>query len=56
MTLSRLKELGIEPLMYSRLKDDNLIALESLEKGTKYVEESLVMDENKKIKMRIKVK
>ena len=48
--LQTLKEIGVEVLMYSRLIDDILIALESLEKGTKYVDGKLVIDENKKIK------
>ena len=30
--LRKLKEMGVEILMYSRLKDDILVALESLEK------------------------
>ena len=47
--LDRLKTLGIETLLYSRLKDDILIATESLDKGTRFVNEELVKDEEMKI-------
>ena len=47
--LEKLKTIGIEPLVYSRLKDDILIALEPLEKGTKYMEGKLINDAEKKV-------
>ena len=40
--LEKLKSIVMDPLLYSRLKDDILIAIESLEKGTKYVDGQLV--------------
>ena len=33
--LGNLKIIGIEPMVYSGLKDDILVAIEALEKGTK---------------------
>ena len=47
--LDKLKTFGILPLVYSRLKDDILIALEALEKGTIFKEGKLFMDEDKKV-------
>ena len=47
--LEKLKTIGIKPLVYSRLKDDILIALEPLEKGTKYMEGKLINDAEKKV-------
>ena len=47
--LGKLKIIGIEPLVYSRLKDDILIAIEALEKGTKYINGKLINDAEKKI-------
>lgn len=43
----KLKMLGIKLLLYSRLKDDILIATECLEKGTKFSQGKLVLDEQK---------
>ena len=47
--LTKLETLGMVPLVYSRLKDDILIAIEALEKGTKYVEGHLIIDDIKKL-------
>ena len=47
--LEKLKTIGMEPLVYSRLKDDILVAIEALEKGTQYIEGKLVNDAEKKI-------
>ena len=47
--LEKLESLGINPLVYSRLKDDILIAVESLEKGTKFVNGNLIKDDEKKV-------
>ena len=45
--LKKLKSLNMNPLVYSRLKDDILIAIVSLEKGTTYINGELVVDEEK---------
>ena len=45
--LDKLKAIGIDPLVYSRLKDNILIALESIEKGSNYENGKLVIDESK---------
>ena len=47
--LTKLETLGMVPLVYTRLKDDILIAIEALEKGTKYVEGHLIIDDIKKL-------
>ena len=47
--LEKLKTIGIKPFVYSRLKDDILIALEPLEKGTKYMEGKLINDAEEKV-------
>ena len=47
--VGKLKIIGIEPLVYSRLKDDILVAIEALEKGTKYIKGKLINDAEKKI-------
>ena len=47
--LNKLKTLGMVPLVYSRFKDDILIAIEALEKGTKYVEGNLIIDDKQKL-------
>ena len=47
--LEKLKSVGIESLMYSRLKDDILIITESLEKGTKFEDDKLVFDASKRM-------
>ena len=47
--LDKLKMVGILPLVYSRLKDDILIALEALEKGTVFVDGKLTIDEKRKM-------
>ena len=45
--LDKLKDIGIDPLVYSRLKDDILIALDSIEKGSKYESGKIIIDEDK---------
>ena len=45
--LDKLQVLGLNPLVYSRLKDDILIAIEAIEKGTKLVDDKLVCDTEK---------
>ena len=47
--LVELEKYGMVPDIYSRFKDDIQIAVESLEKGSKIVDNKLVIDENKKI-------
>jgi hypothetical protein len=42
------KTVVIELLVYSMLKDDILIVTEALEKGTKFINEKLVIDAKKK--------
>ena len=46
--LEKLSQLGIKPLVYSRLKDDILISTASLEIGTRYSNGSLIFDDDKK--------
>ena len=41
---------GMTPAIYERFKDDITLMLESLEKGLKYVDGKLVMDEVKELK------
>ena len=45
--LDKLKSVGIQTLMYSRLKDDILIITESLDRGTKFEDDKLVFDATK---------
>ena len=46
--LQKCKSIGINITMYSRFKDDIFISASSLEKGTKLVDEQLVIDDDKK--------
>ena len=48
--LKKLKQLGIEIFVYERFKDDITIVVESLEAGTKYEDDSIVNDPEKKIR------
>ena len=45
--LEKLKSLNLVPELYSRFKDDIAVVIESLEKGSKLVEERIVIDEIK---------
>ena len=45
--LEKLKTFGLKPLVYSRLKDDILLAIEAFEKGTKLIDNELIFDEEK---------
>ena len=45
--LLKLENLNMKPLVYSRFKDDILIAIVSLEKGTRYSKGKPVLDETK---------
>jgi hypothetical protein len=47
--LMKLKNLGIEPEVYERFKDDIDVVTESLEKGSKFLDGRIVIDEEKKI-------
>ena len=47
--LIELKKYRMIPEVYTRFKDDIEIAIESLEKGSKLVEDKIVIDEDKKI-------
>ena len=46
--LKELEKVKINPNLYTRFKDDIEIAVESLEKGCKLVEENIVIDDTKK--------
>ena len=46
--LEKLKSLGISPEIYERFKDDITMMLEVIEKGTKFEDGQLVVDEGKK--------
>ena len=46
--LKKLKTLGIHPALYERFKDDITILLESLDKGTIFKRDELIIDEVKK--------
>ena len=46
--LKKLKNVGIEPKIYTRFKDDINICTESLEKGSKLVNDKLIIDEEKR--------
>jgi hypothetical protein len=46
--LEKLKRLNMVPELYNRFKDDIDIVIESLEKGTRLLEE-IVVDESKKL-------
>ena len=47
--LAKLKTYKLIPEIYTRFKDDIEIAIESLEKGSKIVEDKIVVDETKKL-------
>ena len=47
--LKKLKELGIDPVIYERFKDDITIVVESIEAGTKYENNTLEIDLKKKV-------
>ena len=48
--MKKMFAVGVTPALYERFKDDITLMLESLEKGLKYVDGKLVMDEDKKLK------
>ena len=45
--MKELKKLNIEPMVYTRFKDDIEVVMESIEKGTKWEEGKLVNDDDK---------
>ena len=47
--LAKLKVYKMIPEIYTRFKDDIELAMESLEKGSKLVEDKIVVDETKKL-------
>ena len=49
MFLKKLKSIGINPHVYSRLKDDIVIACEALEKGSLYKNGNIIIDDLKKV-------
>ena len=46
--MKELKKVNIEPMVYTRFKDDIELVTEGVEKGTRLVEDELVVDETKK--------
>ena len=47
--LEKLKSLNMVPELYTRFKDDIAVVIESLEKGSKLVDEKIVVDEIKQV-------
>ena len=47
--LKKLKSLGIQPAVYERFKDDISIVVESLEAGSRFENNSIVIDQQKKV-------
>ena len=48
--LTKLKHFKMVPEIYTRFKDDIEVAIESLEKGCKLMEDKIVVDEEKRVK------
>ena len=46
--VQELKKFNIDPKIFSRFKDDILLALKALESGTKLVGDKLIIDKKKK--------
>ena len=47
--MKKLKSLGIQPAVYERFKDDISIVIESLEAGSRFENDSIVIDQQKKV-------
>jgi hypothetical protein len=48
MLMTELEKVGIEPMVYTRFKDDIEVVTEGIEKGSILVQGKLVIDETKK--------
>jgi hypothetical protein len=53
--LAKLKGFKMVPELYTRFKDDINIVIESLEKGTRLLEEEIVVDKVRNWKMKTRV-